>query len=66
MTDAELERLPDLFLEIVINDRKAHAIASQPIVQYGDYVAVLDRRRELARHVERTWFRGNEGGPRYA
>lgn len=55
MADDRLARLPNLFRQIVENDREIEDACAQPVVPFKRLKEMFERRRELARHAVRAW-----------
>ena len=66
MTKEKVDRLPNLFAQIVYHDREIGEVCSAPIVSMKRFESMLERRFELKQHVERLWFKGNRGGKQTA
>ncbi len=62
MPQEKVDRLPNLFREIVLHDREMEHVASASVVPFEIMKEMFQRRRELARHAVRAWWPGNKGG----
>jgi len=65
LTQKQFDRLPVLFQEIVLNDRRIIDHCSKPIVDFKDFLWLRTQRRELEREADKRFapLRTGPGGP---